>query len=51
MFEFFSANAQYIAYENYFNQKTKHQIAPPDINPAAAAEYLKWWGAPAVPPV
>lgn len=52
MFEFFSLNAADIAYENYFNQKLKHQIAPPDVNPVAAAEYLKWWGVPpVVPPV
>jgi hypothetical protein len=46
--EFFSANAQYIAYENYFNQKPVHQIAPPNLNPLAAAEYLKRWGKPLV---
>jgi hypothetical protein len=46
MFEFFTANQKYIAYENYFNQKTMHQLAPPDLHPLAAAEYLKWWGRP-----
>lgn len=44
MYEFFSANAAYIAYECYFNEKTHHQLAPANINPAAAAMYLKLWG-------
>ncbi len=48
MFEFFSNNAAYIAYENYFNQKAEHQIAPPDVNPMAAAAYLSLWGRPLV---
>lgn len=44
MFEFFSANAAYIAYENYFNQKSRHQIAPGTVNPKASAMYLSLWG-------
>ena len=48
MFEFFSANASYIAYENYFNQKPEHQVAPATVNPLAAAEYLRLWGRPLV---
>jgi hypothetical protein len=28
MYEFFKANASFIAYENYFNQKIIHQVAP-----------------------
>jgi hypothetical protein len=50
MYEFFKTNAQYIAYENYFNQKPIHQFAPPDLNPLAANEYLKWWGAAGTQP-
>ena len=45
MFEFFSTNAAHIAYENYFNQRAKHQIYPGDVNPKASAEYKRLWGA------
>ena len=48
MFEFFSANASYIAYENYFNQKAEHQLTPADVNPLASAEYLRLWGRPLI---
>lgn len=44
MHEFFSRNAQYIAYENYFNQKSKHQLTPSHVNPKASAEYRRLWG-------
>lgn len=45
MYEFFSRNSAYIAYENYFNQKTRHQITPGDANPKASAAYKLLWGA------
>jgi hypothetical protein len=46
MYEFFSRNAAYIAYENYFNQKGKqHQITPTYFNPKASAQYRALWGA------
>lgn len=48
MFEFFSANASYIAYENYFNQKAEHQLTPANVNPLASAEYLRLWGRPLI---
>ena len=44
MFEFFSRNSAYIAYENYFNEKERHQLTPNHPNPKASAMYLKLWG-------
>ncbi len=44
MHEFFSRNASYIAYENYFNQKSKHQLTPTHVNPKSSAVYRKLWG-------
>lgn len=44
MYEFFSANSPYIAYENYFNQKPRHQLTPSNQNPLASAAYRGLWG-------
>lgn len=43
MYEFFQANAAWIAYENYFNQIDGHRINPANINPKASAEYRRLW--------
>ncbi len=45
MFEFFSKNSAYIAYENYFNQIARHQLNPTNVNPKASAMYRSLWGA------
>lgn len=39
----FKANAKRIAYENYFNCKTVHQIHPTTTFPKGSAEYRKLW--------
>jgi hypothetical protein len=44
MFEFFKANADSIAYENYFNQRPRHQLNPGNLNPRASAKYKELWG-------
>jgi hypothetical protein len=44
MWEFFKANASSIAYENYFNQKPRHQLTPGNLNPLASAKYKELWG-------
>jgi hypothetical protein len=43
MYEFFRANAAYIAYENYFDQISYHRITG-GLHPKASAEYLRLWG-------
>ena len=45
MHQFFSANADILAYENYFNQKGYHQLTPNDLNPRSSARYKQLWGA------
>lgn len=44
MHDFFAANSAYIAYENYFNQKPRHQLTPSNQNPLASAAYRQLWG-------
>jgi hypothetical protein len=44
MWEFLQANASSIAYENYFNQKPRHQLTPRDENPLSSARYRQLWG-------
>ena len=44
MHETFSANASVVAYENYFNQKVRHQLTPTDANPKASKMYKSLWG-------
>jgi hypothetical protein len=45
MHNFYTMNAAYIAYENYFNQKNSHVLTPSHINPKASAKYKQLWGA------
>ena len=47
MHRFFGANADILAYENYFNQKGFHQLTPNDLNPRSSARYKQLWGAAA----
>ena len=44
MHETFSAHAADIAYENYFNQKPRHQFTPSNVNPKSAQKYKQLWG-------
>lgn len=44
MYEFFSRNRAWLAYENYFNQKRQHQLTPQNVNPRSAAMYRSLWG-------
>jgi hypothetical protein len=44
MHDFFMRNSSGIAYENYFNQKSYHQINPGTRNPKASAKYRQLWG-------
>jgi hypothetical protein len=43
MHAFFSANAAYIAYENYHNMGAAHQLYPSTQFPKGRAEYQKLW--------
>ncbi|MGD9868503.1 MAG: hypothetical protein AB7I59_12570 [Geminicoccaceae bacterium] len=44
MHGFFARNSGAVAYENYFNQKSYHQIMPGTRNPKASAKYRQLWG-------
>lgn len=43
MHDFFVRNSGGIAYENYFNQKSYHQLMPGTRNPKASAKYRQLW--------
>jgi hypothetical protein len=43
MFTFFKANAENIAYENYYNCPTQHRIFPTTNFPLSAARYRQLW--------
>jgi hypothetical protein len=44
MHNFFARNSGGVSYENYFNQKSYHQIMPGTRNPKASAKYRQLWG-------
>ncbi len=47
MYKFFAANAPFIGYESYFNQRSFHTLVDKDgntPNPRAKAMYAKYWG-------
>ena len=43
MHQTFTDNAPFIAYENYFNQKPRHQLTPANVNPLSSAKYKQLW--------
>lgn len=44
MHQFFIDNMDIMAYENYFNQRSYHQLTPSDLNPLSSAKYKQLWG-------
>ena len=44
MHQTFSSNLAIVAYENYFNQKERHQLTPSLANPKSSAKYKQLWG-------
>jgi hypothetical protein len=43
MYRFFKANAASIAYENYYNASTRHQLYPSTLYPKARSSYQQLW--------
>lgn len=48
MHNFFVANGDIMAYENYFNQKIYHTLTTINVNPLSSAKYKQLWGVTAV---
>jgi hypothetical protein len=43
MFRWFQANAADVAYENYYNKKSLHELYPGTEFPKARAKYSRLW--------